>query len=395
MASVFLPSKIATKDNFGGFLQFFFGLHRRLGLLALLLGSPLVLAHEPGGQRYEGVCTSLAGLRDTLRGEENQSTSSRLEGLRREWAQLKQERADFLRPEIDLRRLLDPTDYFAHSASVRPTADSMMAIYGETVSRDWLETADWIQRNHAQIPVNPSTLREIHRRACAHLLFSGYEGRRVLQEIRAGRLTREEAEGRLQAIRQGRPIQTIDHQQLRGVYRSDPLDEVEHRGSLTESLQPSSPGASPGGVRESRTFSERELQGVRAIPWMRVEERSVRQNPNRTYTALTFYASPSQIEAAVAQVFSDYTRLVNHQSDPVNRLQAALDLQVALVGIHPFLDGNGRTIRLLLDLIYLKEGLPVPLEPFQEEFTLSRQERMEFVLRRMHDAVRARRGAGS
>ncbi|MBP9682767.1 MAG: Fic family protein, partial [Bacteriovorax sp.] len=43
-------------------------------------------------------------------------------------------------------------------------------------------------------------------------------------------------------------------------------------------------------------------------------------------------------------------------------------LEKMLIAIHPFLDGNGRTIRLLSDALYLKRKLPLPLHPRKDDF---------------------------
>ncbi|MFC6742121.1 Fic family protein [Methylobacterium tardum] len=44
--------------------------------------------------------------------------------------------------------------------------------------------------------------------------------------------------------------------------------------------------------------------------------------------------------------------------------QSAFEAHYALVTIHPFSDGNGRTARLLMNLLLLKDGLPpVPIRP--------------------------------
>lgn len=47
------------------------------------------------------------------------------------------------------------------------------------------------------------------------------------------------------------------------------------------------------------------------------------------------------------------TRLAESPAHPVE--QAAL-VHLDLVGIHPFVDGNGRTSRLLMNLILMKQG---------------------------------------
>jgi len=52
-------------------------------------------------------------------------------------------------------------------------------------------------------------------------------------------------------------------------------------------------------------------------------------------------------------------------------MRAALILHRDLIMIHPFLDGNGRTLRLFMDMILAKRNLPLPLNPFEKEYSSS------------------------
>lgn len=62
----------------------------------------------------------------------------------------------------------------------------------------------------------------------------------------------------------------------------------------------------------------------------------------------SFFEVPFKMESLVA-----YYRLNQNVLHPVI---LAADLHQILVGIHPFIDGNGRTSRLLMNLILLQNG---------------------------------------
>jgi Fic family protein len=47
-----------------------------------------------------------------------------------------------------------------------------------------------------------------------------------------------------------------------------------------------------------------------------------------------------------------------HHSDPLHPVELAAEAHYRLVTIHPFIDGNGRTARLLMNLILLMSGYP-------------------------------------
>ncbi len=60
-----------------------------------------------------------------------------------------------------------------------------------------------------------------------------------------------------------------------------------------------------------------------------------------------------EIESSLKKLWSNVKRLI-----PPNPLTAAAKLHMGLVEIHPFLDGNGRTVRLLTQKLLQENGLP-------------------------------------
>lgn len=62
----------------------------------------------------------------------------------------------------------------------------------------------------------------------------------------------------------------------------------------------------------------------------------------------------------------------NEVQDKLHPVQYATDLHQKFVTIHPFKDGNGRTARLLMNLVLTENGYPVvnvnPSKPAREQY---------------------------
>jgi len=62
--------------------------------------------------------------------------------------------------------------------------------------------------------------------------------------------------------------------------------------------------------------------------------------------------------AAVPSSMSDFVTWLNGEAQSLSPVEQAARAHFRLVDIHPFTDGNGRTARLLMNLILLREGYP-------------------------------------
>ena len=63
------------------------------------------------------------------------------------------------------------------------------------------------------------------------------------------------------------------------------------------------------------------------------------------------------------QLMQEFVQDMLHKKEKLHPVHFAALLHVRLVTIHPFIDGNGRTARLLMNLVLLQAGYPVTIIP--------------------------------
>ncbi|TZF83252.1 Fic family protein [Pedobacter sp. BS3] len=63
----------------------------------------------------------------------------------------------------------------------------------------------------------------------------------------------------------------------------------------------------------------------------------------------------------VPKQMEDYFRFYNEQKDSLHPVELSAELHERLVTIHPFIDGNGRTARLIMNLILIRNGYPIAI----------------------------------
>ncbi|MEA1936576.1 MAG: Fic family protein [Patescibacteria group bacterium] len=85
----------------------------------------------------------------------------------------------------------------------------------------------------------------------------------------------------------------------------------------------------------------------------------------------------------VPELMKEFVEWYCNSKDKVNVLELAILVHYKLVKIHPFIDGNGRMARLLLNLILLQEGYPpiiVPIIKRQEYIKAIQKGESEFII---------------
>jgi len=63
----------------------------------------------------------------------------------------------------------------------------------------------------------------------------------------------------------------------------------------------------------------------------------------------------------IKQEIEDYFLFYKEQKNQLHPVIMAAELHVRLVTIHPFVDGNGRTARLIMNLELLRNGYPIAI----------------------------------
>ena len=73
------------------------------------------------------------------------------------------------------------------------------------------------------------------------------------------------------------------------------------------------------------------------------------------------YLPPSPLE--VAQLMADWQQYVSESINTLHPVSIAADAHEKFVSIHPFVDGNGRTARLIMNFILMRHGYPAIIIP--------------------------------
>ncbi len=87
-----------------------------------------------------------------------------------------------------------------------------------------------------------------------------------------------------------------------------------------------------------------------------------KEHPNHVRTAtgeMHYYATPEETPAKMQDLMDSYATWMAQVDDgEAHILSAASGLHHGLVEIHPFADGNGRTSRVLMNLLLMRAGYP-------------------------------------
>lgn len=224
--------------------------------------------------------------------------------------------------------------------------------------QDWRKAYETFVQAGNQHEVSVKTLQEIHRMAMNNAFFSGYERRRVRRDYRNGNLTKASAIEKLLEVDQQKSYTGTKSETLAGKFRENVLDSFEYEGEhQTEKLE--------------RYISAEEIEGLLANPYFRLETNSLTKIDETKYKARFHYVPPKFVEDETEKVIKNAATRLRLAKDHESYVRAALILHRDLITIHPFLDGNGRTLRLFMDMILAKRNLPLPITPFEKEYSSS------------------------
>ncbi len=352
------------------------------GMIVMFLGMRLMMGDVFASSALPQPCREL--LRDAVRarseGRRVESVTAR--ELMAEYKDLRSNGNDYLPlPGVDGQRLINEADWARAKATESFENEPWMIYSGKTID-DWLAAEKWVNSRPLDQLVDSDLLKEIHRRAMAHHFFTGAENRRILKQGReVGRTVEESLVMTRRVAQEEVSAMALDHAQFRGSFRTESVDQLPHRGSLTL-------------ADEGRRFTPIELQRVREHPYMSVDESSVKiESGGKLIRATARYLAPEHVEAAVAETLTVLQAELKQSQSPEDVIRATQRMVRKMVGIHPFQDGNGRTIRLLADSVYRKHGLPPPLYPNEWDLEMSDSEAVAYALKGMRDYIQSKSAA--
>lgn len=126
------------------------------------------------------------------------------------------------------------------------------------------------------------------------------------------------------------------------------LEVINHRNAITYV---------EGIVKNGEPLSEWQIKNI---------HRLILKGINDEYAGVyrdqqVFISGAKHVPPAPLLINEQMDKLINwyeQETDDLHPITRGAMLHVIFVGIHPFIDGNGRTFRLLLNLELMKEGFP-------------------------------------
>lgn len=117
-------------------------------------------------------------------------------------------------------------------------------------------------------------------------------------------------------------------------------------------------------VRRTEPFSEWQIRNLHRLILKNIDdEHAGRYRPWNVSIAGARHVPPDMLQ--VPEQMSALLRWYDTDAAALHPVERAARLHVDFVGIHPFVDGNGRTARLLLNLELLKAGFPAMVLPVE------------------------------
>lgn len=274
-----------------------------------------------------------------------------------------------LTPAIDGQRFIAPAtwQYIVASGENQP-----WRVFGDHSFSNWMNTARWIQsgQTHSVQPIELYDL--IEEQVMKGHYFRGYEIRRIQHAAATDSIPQAYAQTLIKKIEDGEEIyfSGTQHSELVAKYRWHPLDEFEHNGELFDE-------------RGQRYLTRDEVAAAQMNPLLKVDHRSLVDLGQGRLRGRILYPRIKDLPNLVSTAFKNYDDSTRADQSLQGQVRAILKLQRDLITIHRSLDGNGRSIRLLADALFLRLGLPPPLQPIEYEMFMSLEELFEKTLAHM------------
>jgi Fic family protein len=118
-------------------------------------------------------------------------------------------------------------------------------------------------------------------------------------------------------------------------------------------------------VRRAELLSEWQIRNLHRLVLKQIDdEHAGRYRPLNVTIAGARHVPPDML--AVPDQMAELLNWYNNQATNLHAVERAARLHIDFVKIHPFVDGNGRTARLLLNLDLLKAGFPAIVLPVEK-----------------------------
>lgn len=110
-------------------------------------------------------------------------------------------------------------------------------------------------------------------------------------------------------------------------------------------------------AREAEPFTEHNLRQIHALVLKGIDdEEAGRYRRGQVRISGSEYVPPDAV--AVPGLMREFVMWLNGEAKAMSSVERAALAHFRLVDIHPFADGNGRTARLLMNLILIQQGYP-------------------------------------
>jgi fido (protein-threonine AMPylation protein) len=243
---------------------------------------------------------------------------------------------------VEARRFMNASDW-----KIAQKKDPLRpwSYYGEETWNDWLNGARFVAKGAQGEPLSEKLLKKIHRISNQHNEFSGFYRRRSTD------------------LEMGAPVPS--QTSLLGKYRTD---EFVHNGELMYG-------------NGERFLTRFEIERASRNPLLKVDHFEA-VIPG-VYTGAISFPAPTAIPKLVKDLIQDANTKLAQTPGMLEKITIISQLEKDLITVHPFFDGNGRSIRFLTDLAYTRLGLPAPYVTDRWDMFMTVNERIGFTLKGM------------
>ena len=110
-------------------------------------------------------------------------------------------------------------------------------------------------------------------------------------------------------------------------------------------------------AKENRLLTERDIKGIHSLVLKNIDvENAGRYRKNNVIISGAEHLPPNFLQ--LEEEMKKFIKWYEKEGMNLHPVERAIRVHVDFVGIHPFIDGNGRTARLLMNLELIKSGFP-------------------------------------